>query len=96
MQRRKSRGREAGSLTVEWTSGTNGTVRSAGARVRVPSPFGVLTCVTSAGAGTDIGTLTGVKEGHAALDVSAVLNCGIIPSAVWTGEYTITTPTGLG
>ncbi|HWI97047.1 MAG TPA: hypothetical protein VNS60_13360 [Solirubrobacterales bacterium] len=87
---------EAGSLTVEWTSGTNGTVRSAGAEVKVPSPFGKLTCKTGTGTGTDIGTLTGVKSGNATMDINGVLNCGIIPSAVWEGSYTVTSPSGLG
>jgi hypothetical protein len=39
-----------GSLSVEWISGTtNGTVRSAGAEVTVPSPICTLTCKTGEG-----------------------------------------------
>jgi len=82
----------AGSLTVERIGATtNGTVRSSGAKVTVPSPLGgTLTCVT--GEGTDIGTLTGVKEGNATMDINAVLNCGFLaPSSTWTGTYTVTT-----
>jgi hypothetical protein len=87
---------EKGSLTVERIgSTTNGTVRSAGAKVTVPSPFGALTCST--GAGTDIGTLTGKATGQATMDINAVLNCGfLVPSATWTGSYVVTSPEGLG
>ncbi|HWI97045.1 MAG TPA: hypothetical protein VNS60_13350 [Solirubrobacterales bacterium] len=95
---------ENGELDIEWISGTtNGTVRSKGAKVTVPSPFGKLTCTT--GAGTDIGTLTGVTKAqeeaeppvkHATMDINGVINCGIIPSALWQGTYTVTGPTGLG
>ena len=83
-----------GSLSVEYKSGTNGTVNSAGAEVKVPSPFGKLTCKT--GTGTDLGTLTGVSSGNATMDINGVLNCGIIPSAVWEGSYEVTSPSGLG
>jgi hypothetical protein len=86
----------AGSLTVENISGTtNGTVRSIGAKVKTPSPFGTLTCVTAAAPGTDLGTLTGVASGNATMAVNASLNCGLI-TAKWTATYTVTTPTGLG
>jgi hypothetical protein len=86
----------AGSLSVEYTSGTNGTVRSSGAKVTVPSPLGgTLTCVT--GENTDIGTLTGKATGFATMDINAVLNCGFLaPSSTWTGTYEITTPHALG
>jgi hypothetical protein len=87
-----------GSLSVENIAGTtNGTVRSIGAKVTVPSPFGLLTCVTVASPGTDIGTLTGTGDTtkHATMDINAALNCGSI-TAKWTGTYTVTSPTGLG
>jgi hypothetical protein len=85
-----------GSLSVASISGTtNGTVRSIGAKVTVPSPFGLLTCVTASGEGTDIGTLTGVASGQATMDISAALNCGSI-TAKWTGTYVVTSPEGLG
>jgi hypothetical protein len=80
-----------GELSVESIAGTtNGTVRSIGAKVTVPSPFGLLTCITAPGEGTDIGTITGVKEGNATMHISAALNCGSI-TAKWTGTYTVTT-----
>jgi hypothetical protein len=88
-----------GSLTVSWISGTtNGTVRSIGAKVTSPSPFGALTCTTAASPGTDIGTLTGAPSatGNATLDINAVTNCGFfLPSAKWTGTYEVTSPLGL-
>ena len=89
---------DPGTLKVDWTSGTDGTVTSEGADVTVGSPFGTLTCKT--GEGTPIGTLTGTDgtpAEHAELDVSAVLNCGfLVPSATWKGTYVVTTPTKLG
>lgn len=85
----------AGSLSIEWISGTtDGTVRSSGTEVTVPSPFGLLTCKT--GAGTDIGRLTGFSLIHSDLDINGIINCGIVSSAVLTGLYEVTTPTGLG
>ncbi|HEV2858712.1 MAG TPA: hypothetical protein VGW80_09955 [Solirubrobacterales bacterium] len=97
-----------GSLSVEWIpttaketeegkTSTKGTVRSIGAKVTSPSPFGALTCTTAASPGTDIGTLTGVSSGAATMDINAVLNCGFfLPSAKWEGTYTVTSPAGLG
>jgi hypothetical protein len=86
-----------GSLSVAWTSGTNGTVTSSGAEVTVVSTvFGAsATCKT--GAGTVVGTLTGVKTGNATMDINATtLNCGILGTSSWTGTYTVTSPAGLG
>jgi hypothetical protein len=83
-----------GTLLIDWISGTNGTVTSKEAIVKVGSAIGTLNCNT--GEGTDIGTLTGVASGHATMDINGVINCGIIPSAKWEGTYIITTPTGLG
>lgn len=84
----------AGTLGFEHTSGANGTVSSEGAEVTVPSPFGTLTCKT--GAGTDLGTLTGVESGNATLHMNGVVNCGIIPSAIWAATWVITSPQGFG
>lgn len=87
-----------GTLSVEQIgTSINGTVKSSGAKVTVPSPFGALTCET--GTGADIGTLTGVNSTaeHASMDIKAVLNCGFLaPSSIWEGAYTVTSPTGLG
>jgi hypothetical protein len=78
-----------GTLSVEAITGTtNGTLRSNGAKVKTPSPFGTLTCTTS---NTHIGTLTGTASGTSVIHVNAVLNCGIfLPSAKWEGTYNIT------
>ena len=84
----------AGTVSVERIGGTtNGTVRSSGAKVTIPSFFGNLTCTTS---NTDIGTLTGVSSGAAKFDINAVLSCTVIGTAKWTGTYTVTSPAGLG
>jgi hypothetical protein len=86
----------AGYLTVEAISGTtNGTVFSDSAKVTTPSPFGKLTCTTPA-AGTDVGKLTGVAAGNATMDISAVLSCGALVTAKWSGSYKVTSPAGLG
>ncbi|MDQ2629689.1 MAG: hypothetical protein M3Y75_01755 [Actinomycetota bacterium] len=85
-----------GTLHVEHIFGsTNGTVSSSGAEVTVGSPVGTLNCKTEEG--VDIGTLTGVKEGHATIDIDTVLDCGfLVHSATWKATYTVTSPTGLG
>jgi len=87
---------EAGSFSIERIgTTTNGTVRSSGTKTTVPSPLGgTLTCVT--GEGVDLGTLRGVKEGSATLEIRAVINCGFLaPSVNWSASYTITT-SGVG
>jgi hypothetical protein len=90
-----------GYLEIENIAGTtNGTVFSKNAKVTTGSPFGNLTCTTSA-AGTHIGVLTGVGVAptpeHATMDINAVLNCGFfLPSAKWEGKYIVTSPTFLG
>jgi hypothetical protein len=86
-------GHKTGTLHIQWTSGTNGTVSSSGAEVTSPSPFGTLNCKT--GAGTHLGSLTGVKSGHATMDVNAAISCSGISSKL-EATLTVTTPTGLG
>jgi hypothetical protein len=90
-----------GKLYIEHEAGTtNGTVFSEETQVTMGTPFGTVNCQT--GAGTDIGTLTGATtaqnpSAHAKLDVNAVTNCGfLLPSALWVGSYTVTSPTDLG
>jgi len=87
---------DPGTLKVDWTGGTNGTVWSEEAEVTSEIPFfGYANCQT--GESTHIGDLTGVSTGHATLHVNAVLNCGaLLPSARWTATYTVTSPNGLG
>jgi hypothetical protein len=85
-----------GSLSVAWTSGTNGTVTSTGAEVTVQSTFFGASAICKTGAGTKIGTATGVKEGNATIDINATIPCGILGNSSWTGTYTVTSPAGLG
>ena len=85
---------DPGTLEVSHITGTtNGTVASEKARVETGSPFGNLICDTEET--THLGTLKGVKEGHATMEINASLKCSGI-SAKWIATYTITTPTGLG
>jgi len=83
-----------GSLSIAWTSGTNGEVKSSGAEVTVQSTFFGATALCKTGTGTKIGTATGVKEGNATIDINATVNCGILGSSSWTGTYSVTTPSG--
>ena len=85
-----------GSLSFTWTSGTNASVSSSGLEVTVLSTSFGASAVCKTGAGTTIGTLTGVKEGNATLDVNAKTSCGILGTVTWTGSYTFTSPQGLG
>jgi len=83
---------KTGTLSVEVIgSGPNGTVRSSGAEVTVPTGiFGTVNCKTN---NTDLGTLTGSSTGTAEIDINAVLNCGFfLPSAKWEGTYVLTVP----
>jgi hypothetical protein len=86
---------DPGTLHIQWTSGTNGTVTSSKLDITTNSPFGTLTCTT--GAGTHLGSLTGVasSSAHATIDINASISCSGI-SSKWEATYTITTPTGLG
>jgi hypothetical protein len=87
----------SGSLSISSIEGsTHGTLSSSGAEVTVVSTAFGASAVCKTGSGTHIGTLTGVKEGHATMDVNAKINCGILGTATWTAAYTVTTPTGLG
>lgn len=83
-----------GKVEITYTTGTNGTVASEEAVVTVASVIGTLICET--GGTTNIGTLTGAAAGSATIDLNAVINCGLIPSAKLEGIYTITSPNGLG
>jgi hypothetical protein len=83
-----------GALEFTWTKETQGTVASEGTVATWGSPIGTISCQT--GETTQLGTLTGVAAGTATIDLNAVVNCGIIPSAKWEGTFTITSPAGLG
>jgi hypothetical protein len=85
-----------GTLHFAWTSGTNASVSSSGMEITTISTIFGASCIFKTGAGTSLGTLTGVASGHATLHVNAVLSKGICGDAVWTGTYIVTSPTGLG
>jgi hypothetical protein len=85
-----------GKLDIDWDGGTNGTVISTEAEVTVVSTAFGISAVCKTGAGTDIGTLTGVKTGHALMHINGKISCGILGTSTWTGSYTVTSPTGLG
>jgi len=83
---------KTGSISVETIgAGPNGTVRSTGTEVTVPTGwFGTVNCKTN---NTDFGTLTGSSTGTAEIDINAVLNCGLfLPSSRWTATYALTVP----
>jgi len=84
---------KSGNLSVAWTSGLNGTVSSSGAEVTVKSTVFGVSAICSTGAGTVIGTFTGVNEGNGTMHINATtLNCGVLGTSSWTGTYTVTTP----
>ena len=85
---------DPGTLEIDWTSGTDGSVASEEAEVTVGSAIGTLVCKT--GETTKLGTLKGVASGNATMEVNAVINCGIVPSAKWEATYEVTSPHGLG
>jgi hypothetical protein len=82
-----------GSLSVEWASGTNGTVSSKGAEVTVQSTFFGASAICKTGEGTKLGTLTGTAAGDATMDINATIKCGILGNSSWTGTYTVTSAT---
>jgi hypothetical protein len=86
----------AGSMSVVWTSGTNGTLVSSGAEVTTVSTFFGASAVCKTGSGTSMGTITGVKEGHATVDVNATVNCGILGNTKFTGTIVGTGSGGVG
>jgi hypothetical protein len=85
-----------GSVSVVWTSATNGTVSSSGAEITtVSTAFGV-SAICKTGSGTSMGTVTGVKSGHATMDINAKVSCGILGTSTLTGTYNGTGSGGLG
>jgi hypothetical protein len=85
-----------GTLHVAHSGGTNGTVSSSGAEVTVQSTIFGASCIAKTGAGTNIGTLTGVLAGQATMHINGVIPMGLCGDAVWTGTYVVTSPAGLG
>jgi uncharacterized protein (DUF2141 family) len=85
-----------GRLSVTWTGNTTGNVISSGAEVTVKSTFFGATGLCKTGSGTKVGVLHGVASGHATVVIDGTIPCGILGNSKWEGEYTVTTPTGLG
>jgi len=88
-----------GSLSIAWTSGTNGTVTSSGAETTIQSTVFGVSAICKTGAGTDLGTLTGVASGNSTLhiDFTKSLDCGaFLGKTSMTGTYRLTSPSGLG
>lgn len=86
-----------GKFYIEWTTGTNGRVFSEEAEITTYSTIHGTHINCTTGAGTPIGTITGVASGQATLDLNATVTCGPhLHSARWTGSYTVTSPNGLG
>lgn len=85
-----------GSVSITWTSGSNGSVSSSGSEVTLVV-FGV-SCTYGTGEGTTLGTLKGGEE--PVLTISAVVKktagSFVCPgNATWTAEYVVTEPHAL-
>lgn len=94
-----------GDLSVTYVGDVNGdgvndgTVFGTGSEVEV-EVFGFIPCLYGTEEGTHLGTLTGSTEGHAKMDINAMINklggSGFCPETTrWVASYTVTTPTGL-
>jgi hypothetical protein len=82
-----------GSISIERIgTTTNGTVRSTGTSVTYPwTILGEVVSFTCTTNNTYIGTLNGTASGATSITLNAILTCGgVLPSARWTGTYTIT------
>jgi hypothetical protein len=84
-----------GTLEFHWISGTdNATLTAAGFEITQEAISGV-SCVYSAGTGTDLGTVTGGSMGT--IDINAIVNkksgSFLCPAdSVWKASYTVTEP----
>jgi hypothetical protein len=89
-----------GTLEIRNIAGTtNGTVFSAGAKVKVFSTLLNQSCIANTGTGTDIGTLTGATStsGKATMDINGLIPLEACSAANsrWTGKYDVSKPLGL-
>lgn len=85
-----------GSLSISWTSGSNGSVSGKGSNVTM-TVFGV-SCTYGTGEGTTLGTLTGGETPVLAISAVVPKTAGgfLCPSTgKWTAEYVITEPHAL-
>jgi hypothetical protein len=91
---------KAGSLSIAWTSGSNGTLRSSGAEITAEceSAFGNVHCIYATN-NTDLGTLTGGTT--AKMDISSAdiprlpTNFLCDETANWDANYKVTSPDSL-
>lgn len=85
-----------GQFYVQHIAGTtDGTVSFENTEITVRMFGFYVTCL--AGAGIDVGRLTGTAAGNSILHVNSVISCGfLLPSATWKGTYVVTSPAGLG
>ncbi|HET7454552.1 MAG TPA: hypothetical protein VFJ76_03435 [Solirubrobacterales bacterium] len=86
-----------GSLSIEKTSGGNGSVTGSGSSVTVNGIFGT-SCVYGTGTNTPLGTLVGGSP--ATISISAlvprtVANALCPAETRWTASYTVTSPSSL-
>jgi hypothetical protein len=84
-----------GELKIEWTSGNNGKMYGLNNEYTFQSTVFGVSCVVKANSSTPVGTFTGTTSGNATINVNGVLNAGICGDAVWTGTYTVTSPSPL-
>ncbi|HET8814292.1 MAG TPA: hypothetical protein VFM51_04980 [Solirubrobacterales bacterium] len=88
---------EIGEVSVTWRSGsTDGTVFSKGDEFTVRSPLLEYLICTTGEEGTHVGTVTGISEGYALMDINAVVTCTGGTTTVLEATYTVTSPEGLG
>jgi hypothetical protein len=84
-----------GELKVEWTSGNNGNLYGLNNEFTFQSTALGISCMIKLTTSTQIGTLTGATSGNATMDINGVLSAGICGDAVWTANYTVTSPAPL-
>jgi hypothetical protein len=87
-----------GSLSIEFTSGTSGSVSGKENEVTVDGIFGV-SCTYGTGSGTKLGTITGgeaPKMKISAVGLTKTAGSFLCPSSAgWDAEYTVTKPHAL-
>lgn len=85
-----------GSLSITYTSGSNGSVTGSGFEVTVNTIFG--SCVYGLGGGTNLGTLVGGTPATLSINTSVTKISGNFAcpgTATWTANYTVTSPATL-
>jgi hypothetical protein len=85
-----------GKIHIAATGETNGHFSWSGSEMTLVSTVFGVSAICKTGAGTNVGTVTGVKSGEATFHMNAKISCGILGTATWAGTYRITSPDGLG